>query len=89
MDGVDQRIKDVIEALQELGYDKQATDHKIAGMGAAELMRDFEYAPMNVAVELYLATYARDALLNRVIRSVLARSSRIDEIKQIIPEMFV
>ena len=89
MDGVDQRINDVVEALQQLGYDKQATEHKIAGMNAAELMHDFEYAPINIAVELYLATYARNALLNRVIRSVLDKSSRIDEIKQIIPEAFV
>ena len=89
MDAVDQRIKDVIEALQELGYDKQATDHKIAGVGAAELMHDFEYAPINIAVELYLATYARNALVNRVIRSVFDKSSRIDEIKQLIPEVFI
>ena len=89
MDAVDQRIADVVEALQQLGYDRQAADHKVAGMNAAELMSDFEYAPINIAVELYLATYARDALLNRVIRSVLDKSSRIDEIKQIIPEMFI
>ena len=89
MDAVDQRIKDTIEALQELGYDKQAGDHKIAGMNAAELMHDFEYAPIEIAVELYLATYARNALLNRVIRSVFDKSSRIDEIKQIIPEVFI
>ena len=89
MDGVDQRIEDVVEALQQLGYDKQHVDNKVAGMNAAKLMRAFEYGPINVAVELYLATYARNALLNRVIRSVLDKSSRIDEIKQIIPEMFV
>ena len=89
MDGVDQRIKDTIEVLKALEYDKQATEHKIAGMNAAELMHDFEYAPINIAVELYLATYARNALLNRVIRSVLDKSSRIDEIKQIIPEVFI
>lgn len=89
MDAVDQRIKDVVEALQQLGYDKQAANHKIAGMNAAELMHDFEYAPIEIVVELYLATYARNALLNRVIRSVLDKSSRIDEIKQIIPEAFV
>ena len=89
MAAVDQRIKDVVEALQQLGYDKQHVDNKVAGINAAELMHDFEYAPINVAVELYLATYARNTLLNRVIRSVLDKSSRIDEIKQIIPEMFI
>ena len=89
MAAVDQRIKDVVEALQQLGYDKQHVDNKVAGINAAELMHDFEYAPINVAVELYLATYARNTLLNRVIRSVLDKSSRIDEIKQTIPEMFI
>ena len=89
MDAVDQRIADVVEVLQQLGYDRQAANHKIAGMNAAELMNDFEYAPIDVAVELYLATYARDVLLNRVIRSVLNKSSRIEELKQIIPEMFI
>ena len=89
MDAVDQRIADVVEVLQQLGYDRQAANHKIAGMNAAELMNDFEYAPIDVAVALYIATYTRDTLLNRVVRRVLNNSSRIEELKQIIPEMFV
>ena len=89
MDAVDQRITDVVEALQQLGYDRQSAEHKVGGMSAGELMSDFEQAPINIAVELYIATYARDTLLNRLIRTVLNKSSRIEEVKQIIPEMFI
>ena len=73
-----------------VGLGEVPEDSNYGDLTTAEILDMFEDAPVDKAVEMYRSTYKNpESVIGKLIRVVLNRSERINEIKQIIPEMFI
>ena len=78
-------MKEVAVVLGEVPEDSSYGD-----LTTSEILDMFDDAPVDKAVEMYMSTYSNpESVIGELVRVVLNRSKRINEIKQIIPEMFI